>query len=398
LPTPQPSPQDDSTDNPNKRRNKEECLFSEEYLNNPLSLNNQINDIPLSLQTVLYTLLSKSKFWPKLAKQPPPKSGKGTGTEFLAAWFRGFKQRFNKFVFTETDPAQQSIKQLKGLRGDLRVRTETDLDVIFTRVRENNVEGVRNTLLKGTDVNVRDPRKSFVGLLHEAARIASIEMINMLKAFNPDINLKDETGMTPLFYAVESKNPECVKTILEMGADPNHQDFQTSTPIYWAVYSSTLEILKLLKQYGAKLHVENRLSRTPLLKAAFMCRPTYVEWLLEWPEIIEQINTQDERGRTALHTSCWGSSGGRMGKNINGVLLEDSPECLKLLLGKGADPYIPDEDGNLPIHISCTTGGLKTLEMWKKLGWDFGIKNKQGKSCVEVCCRYDHPVGLKVVA
>lgn len=68
-----------------------------------------------------------------------------------------------------------------------------------------------------------------------------------------------------------------------------------------------------------------------------MCKFEFVKWLLNYDEIIDNINTQDERGRTALHTSCWGSSGGRSGKFINGESLKDSPDSLLLLLKKGAD-------------------------------------------------------------
>lgn len=55
---------------------------------------------------------------------------------------------------------------------------------------------------------------------------------------------------------------------------------------------------------------------------------------------------------------------------------------------------IPDADGNLPIHISCTTGGFGTLKVWHELGWDFSVENSQGKSCLFLCCRYDHPKAL----
>lgn len=56
---------------------------------------------------------------------------------------------------------------------------------------------------------------------------------------------------------------------------------------------------------------------------------------------------------------------------------------------------IPDEDGNLPIHISCTTSGLDTLKIWHEKGWDFNIENSQGKSCLFLCCRYDHPGSIQ---
>lgn len=293
-------------------------------------------DYPLPTQIFLFTMLSKCAFWPKIVRATVSKHGKGTGIEFMAEWFRAFKSRFDRFILSETDFSSQGMRQLKSMKEKMAVKIDEN-QAIFTAVQNGNLDDVRQNLLKGVDVNCRNPKDKYKGLLHYAASCKNLEIMEMLRPFNPDINLGDETGMSPLFYAIETNDLNCVQKIIDMGADVNHQDDVTSTPIYWGVYVASLDILKLLKKAGSKMHVENRLNRTPLLKAAFMNKTDVVRWLLESEEIVACINTQDDRGRTALHCACWGSSGGRHGKYINQELLTDSPGSLMALLDQGAD-------------------------------------------------------------
>ena len=49
-----------------------------------------------------------------------------------------------------------------------------------------------------------------------------------------------------------------------------------------------------------------------------------------------------------------------------------------------------DEDGNLPIHISCSTCGLHTLQVWHDRGYDFEVKSRNGKNCVFSACKFGH--------
>ncbi|CAF4434480.1 unnamed protein product [Rotaria magnacalcarata] len=44
-------------------------------------------------------------------------------------------------------------------------------------------------------------------------------MIRLLVKYGADLNVRDEDGQTPLFYAANSGNISCLTLLLELGAD-----------------------------------------------------------------------------------------------------------------------------------------------------------------------------------
>ena len=96
--------------------------------------------------------------------------------------------------------------------------------MIFEQARKMLTEDVRQSLLRGVDVNSVDRSDKSKTLLHIAAQTGNSAMIKMLKVFEPEVDARDDTGMTPLFYAIEAKSADSLRTLLDMGADPNAQD------------------------------------------------------------------------------------------------------------------------------------------------------------------------------
>lgn len=63
-----------------------------------------------------------------------------------------------------------------------------------------------------------------------------------------------DNGETLLFNAVESKNKELVKLLIDLGADVNMKCEDGSPPLHQAVIFPSKEIVELLISHGAKVH------------------------------------------------------------------------------------------------------------------------------------------------
>ena len=62
----------------------------------------------------------------------------------------------------------------------------------------------------------------------------NIDKIKELLYSGVDVNIKDNYGETPLYYASTYGQLQIVKLIIEYGADVNAKDNDGDTPLYWA--------------------------------------------------------------------------------------------------------------------------------------------------------------------
>ncbi len=63
-----------------------------------------------------------------------------------------------------------------------------------------------------------------------------------------------------------------------------------------------------------------------------------------------------------MHNASWGCEGGREGFKAS-INARDSPECVALLLDRGADPTLGDLKGNTPIHTAANTNAPDSLAL-----------------------------------
>jgi len=125
-----------------------------------------------------------------------------------------------------------------------------------------------------------------------------------------NINIKDDSGATPLHWACGEGKEECVEVLIERGADINLQDFGGETPLHWASLNGHKIPLELLLAKGAN------------------------------------INAKADNGFTPLHSAT-----------INSHL-----ECVSLLLGKDADINAKDKSGKTPMAIAETRKNQTLLD------------------------------------
>jgi cytohesin len=130
---------------------------------------------------------------------------------------------------------------------------------------------------KGADVKFKY-EKNGITALHMAASICNKELVDLLISKGADVNSKDNTGTTPLHYALGCSPKggldslkegwkEVAELLLAKGADINAQGYYWWTPLHFAVKNNSKEAVELLLSKGADVNLKDIDDRTPLYYA-----------------------------------------------------------------------------------------------------------------------------------
>jgi ankyrin repeat protein len=91
--------------------------------------------------------------------------------------------------------------------------------------------------------------------LHECVRGGHTEMMKILLAHGPKVEIKDADGETPLFVASSGRKPELVPLLLKAGADPDAKAHDGWTCLMMAARDGDYESVKALLEGGADLQM-----------------------------------------------------------------------------------------------------------------------------------------------
>ena len=213
-------------------------------------------------------------------------------------------------------------------------------------------------LIKETNWRIR--KASTVTPMVLAARRGDPSVIELLVETGMPVGFSSNTGWTALHEAASQGNAKLISTLIELGADRSRLDhgnaiplieaygynddtllqqlqppdntaseknfFTLSSCVHFAAFVEPQSVQRLV-HLGASLECWSAERMTPLYWAAGWDCPNTVQYLLEQPGVINQINAQDETyGRTPLLTASEAC-------NV---------KCIGLLLDAGANPAIRD--------------------------------------------------------
>jgi ankyrin repeat protein len=205
-----------------------------------------------------------------------------------------------------------AMEALLDAGADVKARNQRNATALHWAV--SDVVKMKLLLLKGADVNAKsvDGRTA----LHAAAMLpAGAAAVQLLLEVGAEVDARSLIGQTPLFGAAGA-SAENVKLLLDKGADPNATSQTGATPLM-GVRSS--DIVRLLVSHGADVKARSKRGETALADAAGRGDVEGVKLLLEKGA---DVNVADYRGYTPLLLAAQYD--------------RDSPEIVKLLLGRGA--------------------------------------------------------------
>ena len=92
--------------------------------------------------------------------------------------------------------------------------------------------------------------------IYRAAELGKIEVVKKYLDSGGNINVKSDSGMTPLHHAAYRENKEVVELLIAKGASLNAQDLAGRTPLNVATRYERTEIADLLRKHGGKTSEE----------------------------------------------------------------------------------------------------------------------------------------------
>ncbi len=144
--------------------------------------------------------------------------------------------------------------------------------------------------------------------LIEAAKNGDEKEVAKLITNKADVNIKDESGMTPLMWAARNGYINVAKLLIQNNAHVNAKNNEGQTAlIVTAVHLGDKDMVRLLLENGAYANEKDNNGKTALIFAAIHGNKYIVTLLLENGA---QISTKDSGNMTAL---SWAAQKGNSG-------------------------------------------------------------------------------------
>ncbi|KAI0183650.1 hypothetical protein EV127DRAFT_17456 [Xylaria flabelliformis] len=267
-----------------------------------------------------------------------------------------------------------SLRQLPPNCATLSIKDYTPLTLAADA---EHMEVLQLLLDQGLTPNIADPN-GWTPLAHAVMR-GSTRMAQLLLDRGAEVNSKDKIGRTPLFIAAENRDLEMVWLLLNEGADVVSEDEDGKTPLLSAAESGSSEIVQLLLDKGAEVDSKDETDRTPLFYAARNNHLETVQLLLDEGA---EVDLKNKDGDTLLFFAIrWEHLGlirmlvdngadVNLRSKVSGTPLtkavgrsKELTEVTQLLLTKGADAKVTDNDGRTPLRLAVKRGHKKIQEL-----------------------------------
>ena len=139
-----------------------------------------------------------------------------------------------------------------------------------------------------------------------------------------------------LFSCIDNDDMTSVLELLAGGVNPDCRDLEGNTPLHWAASANNTDLTSILLAHGADVDAaEISFGCTPLITAANEGFVDIARLLLKEGAL---VNGADSRECTPLHYAT---------ANNQGAMVD-------LLLAHGASPDIPNDQGELPLHVAAS--------------------------------------------
>ncbi|XP_048253945.1 ankyrin repeat domain-containing protein 50-like, partial [Haliotis rufescens] len=217
-------------------------------------------------------------------------------------------------------------------------------------------------------------------ILHMACFGGHVEMVKYIFSQNiTDINSRGMHGMTPLHLAAREGHREVFELVVDKGSDTSLEDINGDNILHLACIGGNVEIVKyILSQNIVDINNRGMYERTPLMVAALFGHREAFELVLDKGGDTSLVDTCDVN---ILHLACIGgnvaivkyilsqnfvdiNSRGKIGRTpVMVAAAEGHIDLCYLLISKGSDLSVVDDNGCTILHVACYHGQVEIINL-----------------------------------
>ena len=267
----------------------------------------------------------------------------------------------------------------------------------FSGVHVTAYFGLTENMAKFSEVDLKDETGQTP--LMWAAQAGHEAVVQLLvEKDSIDINAKNKDGMTPFMLAASNGHEAVVRLLVEKdGVDINAKDNEGMTSLMWAASNGYEAVVRLLiERDGVDINAKDNIGVTPLMRAARGGCEAVVRLLIERDGV--DINAKDNQGRTPLIWVAWGGYVAVVrllvekdgvdvdAKDNNGrtpllwAAQEGREAVVRLLIETGVDVDAKDNNGRTPLMWAAQEGHEAVVRLLIETGVDIDDKDNNGRT------------------
>lgn len=206
------------------------------------------------------------------------------GTYRIETSSPGFRNNLREVVLGRQDEViANSALEIVGVNEVVEVKLDVEVQTVTVggamvvveytselsrAIADDDVELVRELLVKGANPNAKEASYSKITPLFVAVEQGNVEIVRLLLEFGAKVNARDNEKQTPLMRLDDDATPELVELLLQYRAKVDAVDNDGNTALIIVAESVNPEVLEALIDGGADVNASNKEGKTPLMSAA----------------------------------------------------------------------------------------------------------------------------------
>lgn len=220
------------------------------------------------------------------------------------------------------------------------------------------------------------------------------------------LNSMDESGYTPLMYAVSNNKRKLVETLLKRGVNVDETGGQSDlwnfniygvSPFALACRYGYAELAQLLLNAGADETLCDS-EGTPAMFSMLFAPVNYEDEDVDKKSIVALLKNPeflDSDGNTLLIKACTREEYNRSGKN---VCVGDNEEIISALLARGVNVNAVNNKGETALINAAAAGEKKIVKMLLEAGADIDAHDNRGNTpLIAACTEYSETTACLLV-